>query len=72
MDVVSPKKVELRKKNVAWKRSGLGERTYCDTRRCSVCAEVVRAVTYSQPFCYVLTRAILYFSLSPNVKGAGK
>jgi len=30
---------------------------------CSARSEVVRAVTYNQPFGYVLTRAILYVSL---------
>jgi hypothetical protein len=32
--------------------------------RRSVCSEVMRAVMYSQPFGYVLTRAILYLSPS--------
>jgi len=79
MGVISPKgekKVELRKRMVGGNEVDSMRVLTVIPFRYSVCSEVVRAVTYSQPFGYVLTRAILYLSLSqslsPKVKGTGK
>jgi hypothetical protein len=65
MDVISPRgEVELRKRMVSGNEVGSARILTVIPFRYSVRSEVVRAVTYSQPFGYVLTRAILYVSLS--------
>jgi hypothetical protein len=76
MDVISPGEGgggRITKKNGGWKGGGVSEDnyTYCDTIPL-LCSEVVRAVTYSQPWLCPDASNPLYIyislSLSANVR----